>query len=80
MKNKNTCKDCKSRYIGCHSECVDYLKYSKERNKLLNLAFKNKLERCEIEDYKIKTYITEGKNKGKYSKRKVGNKQCLEHK
>ena len=32
-----TCKDCKDRYVGCHSNCDDYKKYSErleEANRL----------------------------------------------
>ncbi|MBR2388178.1 MAG: hypothetical protein IKB02_05350 [Clostridia bacterium] len=30
------CKDCERRYLGCHSECADYIKYSRERNEMLD--------------------------------------------
>ena len=30
------CKDCKRRYLGCHSECPDYIDWSRERNEMLN--------------------------------------------
>ena len=29
------CKDCQRRYLGCHSECKDYIEYSEERQKFL---------------------------------------------
>ena len=27
ITNMKTCKDCKDRYVGCHSNCDDYKKY-----------------------------------------------------
>lgn len=29
------CKGCKNRFIGCHSKCDDYVKYRKEKNKVI---------------------------------------------
>lgn len=26
----STCKNCKNRYVGCHSECVDYIQFTKD--------------------------------------------------
>lgn len=28
--NKNTCKDCKDRKVGCHSKCEKYAEFKKE--------------------------------------------------
>lgn len=36
------CKDCERRYLGCHSECKDYIEYSRERNEMLNKKFEEK--------------------------------------
>ena len=33
--NSAPCKDCQRRYLGCHSECEDYIKYNEERQKFL---------------------------------------------
>lgn len=31
-KNKPPCKNCKSRFDGCHEKCVDFLEYKKIHN------------------------------------------------
>lgn len=35
MKNA-PCKDCECRHPNCHSECEDYIQYSRERTEILN--------------------------------------------
>ncbi len=41
MKNP-PCKDCEKRELYCHSTCVEYMKYAKERAEM------NKDKRCEL--------------------------------
>ena len=36
------CKDCERRYPGCHSECQDYIEFSRERNELLEQKYQEK--------------------------------------
>lgn len=45
MINKCKCMNCKSRYIGCHSECESYLSFRKERDEILELRRKIKRAR-----------------------------------
>lgn len=33
--NTVPCKDCGKRYLGCHSECKDYIEFNEERQKFL---------------------------------------------
>ena len=33
---KAPCKDCERRHLGCHSECPEYIEFSRERNEMLN--------------------------------------------
>ena len=42
MKNKLMCKDCKSRYVGCHAECEEYKAFRKEKDELNQYAYKKK--------------------------------------
>ena len=34
MMTKAPCKDCHKRYLGCHSECVDYIEYNDKQQKI----------------------------------------------
>lgn len=54
MKQYTKCRGCKSRYIGCHSECVDYIAFRNERDKILELKLKEEKQYCECADYKLK--------------------------
>ena len=40
-----SCKGCKDRHLGCHSECEEYLEFDKQRKKELN----NKLKKTETD-------------------------------
>lgn len=40
MKHKNKCRNCTSRYLGCHDECETYLAFRKERDEMLQLRRK----------------------------------------
>ena len=51
MKNKIKCKNCKSRYIGCHSECADYTAYREERDSILNIKYKKEQELSALNSY-----------------------------
>lgn len=39
-KPQSTCRDCKDRYVGCHSKCERYIEYRKE----LEMYFKGMKE------------------------------------
>lgn len=32
MNNLSPCKDCVKRNLGCHSKCLDYLRFKKQRD------------------------------------------------
>lgn len=34
MKPQAPCKDCYKRYLGCHSECADYIDYNNKQQKI----------------------------------------------
>ena len=34
MKPQAPCKDCYKRYLGCHSECADYINYNNKQQKV----------------------------------------------
>ena len=34
MKPQAPCKDCYKRYLGCHSECSDYIDYNNKQQKI----------------------------------------------
>ena len=43
----NPCKNCEDRHIGCHSTCKEYLRMSKERDKIR----KERAKEHVIQDY-----------------------------
>lgn len=34
MSNENPCKECETRYIGCHDSCFRYGKWKEKRNEM----------------------------------------------
>lgn len=34
MRLQAPCKDCEKRYLGCHSECADYINYNNKQQKV----------------------------------------------
>ena len=36
MMTKAPCKDCHKRYLGCHSECTDYIEYNNKQQKIMD--------------------------------------------
>ena len=34
MRLQAPCKDCYKRYLGCHSECADYIDYNNKQQKI----------------------------------------------
>ena len=34
MRLQAPCKDCEKRYLGCHSECDDYIDYNNKQQKI----------------------------------------------
>ena len=53
MKNKVKCKNCKERYVGCHSECVHYIKYREERDNILKMKYEQAKEEDIFNEYKV---------------------------
>lgn len=43
MKPQAPCKDCYKRYLGCHSECADYIDYNNKQQKIRD----ERMERAE---------------------------------
>lgn len=43
MKLQAPCKDCYKRYLGCHSECADYIDYNNKQQKIRD----ERMERAE---------------------------------
>lgn len=70
MKNKIKCKNCKSRYIGCHSECADYTAYREERDNILNIKYKKEQELSTLNSYISTNSRRMIKRKGKIRCRK----------
>lgn len=56
MKHKNKCRHCKSRYLGCHDECVDYQAFRKERDEICSLISKYNREQNDIMLHKESGY------------------------
>ena len=56
MKNKITCKNCTSRYLGCHGECADYQAFRKERDYILDLVNKSNEEYNKVMLHKESNY------------------------
>lgn len=51
MKNKNYCKDCPDRYIGCHSMCERYKAFREELDELNEKIYKAKERERDIDRY-----------------------------
>ena len=64
MKNKVTCKNCKERYVGCHSECVHYIKYRKERDNILKMKYEQAKEENIFNEYKVDETLKLLRSKG----------------
>lgn len=64
MKNKIKCKNCKERYIRCHSECTDYIKYRKERDNILKMKYEQAKEENIFNEYKIDETLKLLRSKG----------------
>jgi hypothetical protein len=57
------CYKCERRYLGCHSECPEYIEFSRERNEMLD---KRHEERRLLNDNEI----IRGRRKGWLNKEK----------
>lgn len=68
MKHKITCKGCKSRYLGCHEECADYIAYRKEKDELNELRYETQKEREVVDGYRMKSQTKFEKRQGKFKK------------
>lgn len=59
MYRKNSCcRDCKSRYVGCHDECTQYLDEVEELGRL-----KATISAYKHRNYDIISYKSDGKTK-----------------
>lgn len=52
MSNSAPCKDCNQRYVGCHSECSEYLDFKQA----IEVRKVQKREELSLHDYKIKRH------------------------
>lgn len=64
MKPQAPCKDCYKRYLGCHSECTDYIDYNNKQQKIRD----ERMERAE-ECQRIVKQISESRKRMKHGKR-----------
>lgn len=53
MKHKAPCKDCETRYVGCHDSCEKYIRYKQERES--SLKYINDFYRMRYDTSNIKT-------------------------
>lgn len=53
LRINSPCKDCKSRYIGCHDECVNYKKYVNKKEEINEISFKERCKESEINNYEV---------------------------
>lgn len=65
-KINSPCKGCKNRYVGCHSDCIEYLDY---KRKIEMVKEKNEGE-VDIGIYKVKTIRRIKRVKEQYEKRR----------
>ena len=64
MRLQAPCKDCEKRYLGCHSECDDYIDYSNKQQKIRD----ERAARAE-ECHMIVKQINESRKRMKHGKR-----------
>lgn len=53
MIKESPCQFCKSRYLGCHSECVDYKVYTEEKDNVKEIMRRAKEEENIADGYKM---------------------------
>lgn len=53
MIKESPCQFCKLRYLGCHSECVDYKKYTEEKDEIKETMRKAKEKEDIVNEYKM---------------------------
>lgn len=66
MKHKIPCHHCEERYLGCHSECANYIAYRTERDELLEIKYQQEKKITDAQGYKY--YETNKMIKRKYLK------------
>lgn len=44
----NPCKDCAKRYVGCHADCGDYLKWRADRDEALVALYNERTNAYEL--------------------------------
>ena len=47
MRLQAPCKDCEKRYLGCHSECADYIDYNNKQQKIRDERM-TRAEECQM--------------------------------
>lgn len=69
MKDRvnSTCQHCKSRYLGCHDECVNYKEFRKKKDEINNAFREGKAKEDLINEYKMNETIKLRKRKGEKS-------------
>lgn len=50
---KSPCKNCESRYLGCHDECVNYTEYKRKKEEINELSFKNRCKEYTLRNYEV---------------------------
>lgn len=56
------CKDCKNRYLGCHSECEKYIEYKEKKITQGKVLKTQKINAYNVDSY-FKTKIEKEKNR-----------------
>lgn len=69
MSNKGCCYNCESRYLNCHSECIDYIKECEERQERNELIKKNRSKSADMMFYCIQKEIKHDKRRRKLKNR-----------
>lgn len=64
MRLQAPCKDCEKRYLGCHSECADYINYNNKQQKVRD-EMAARSEECQM----IVKQINESRKRMKHGKR-----------
>ena len=64
MRLQAPCKDCEKRYLGCHSECADYINYNNKQQKVRDERAARS-EECQM----IEKQINESRKRMKHGKR-----------
>lgn len=62
LRVNSPCQNCKSRYLGCHDECVGYQNYKRKKDEINSVLREGKTEI--IDEYRIVKTQKVKKSKG----------------